>query len=153
MKTLGKLFFLGFVSLKLFAGSQGGSDSCGLGWEVTDKKTFSATTTRGTTNATIPPTFGMTTGTIGCDQHSLVKNEKRLLHYIDGNRELVMRDMATGEGEYLTQLTSMMGIRGEAGADCFQQAGRQNFSRLNKTKNAGEMLRLSKQLASSCALL
>ena len=46
----------------------GGSDGCGLGSEVTQKKSLLATTTRGTTNGTIPPAFGMTSGTIGCDQ-------------------------------------------------------------------------------------
>ncbi|MFM8315218.1 MAG: DUF3015 family protein [Deltaproteobacteria bacterium] len=51
-----------------------GTDSCGLGWQVTQKKSFLATTTRGTTNAFVPPTFGMTFGTIGCDKHSFAKN-------------------------------------------------------------------------------
>ncbi len=56
-------------------------DSCGLGWQVTDKKTYTATTTRGTTNAFIPPTFGMTTGTIGCEKLDIGKNDKEAADY------------------------------------------------------------------------
>lgn len=59
--------------------SPGGSDGCGLGWEVTGEKTMLATTTRGTTNAFVPPTFGMTSGTIGCETHRFVQKKKKPL--------------------------------------------------------------------------
>ena len=51
-------------------------DSCGLGWEVTDKKTYTATTTRATTNFFVPPVFGMTTGTLGCEKLEIGSNDK-----------------------------------------------------------------------------
>ena len=49
-------------SASVFAASPGGTDSCGLGWHVTQDKSLLATVTRSTTNAVVPPTFGMTSG-------------------------------------------------------------------------------------------
>src|SRR5271170_3615642 len=45
------------------------TDGCGLGWQVTDKKTIIGSLTRGSTNSFIPPSFGMTSGTLGCRKH------------------------------------------------------------------------------------
>lgn len=50
-------------------------DGCGLGWEVTSSETMIGTTTRGTTNAVVPPTFGMTTGTLGCKKLDIASND------------------------------------------------------------------------------
>ncbi len=103
-----------FVSMS-FAGTSapGGSDACGLGWEVTSKKTMSATTTRGTTNAFVPPTFGMTSGTIGCEQHGLVMKDKEQIHYVDANLEHILQDLALQESEslYLEGLAEVMGLK------------------------------------------
>ena len=77
-------------------------DGCGLGWEVTQDKTVIATTTRGTTNAIVPPIFGMTTGTIGCDQFDgLAMNEKAGAEYVAKNYETIRAELAMGQGEYL----------------------------------------------------
>ncbi|MGZ3705003.1 MAG: DUF3015 family protein, partial [Bdellovibrionota bacterium] len=87
-----------------FASDGGGSDGCGLGWQVTQKKSFLATTTRGTTNGVVPPTFGMTSGTIGCDQHSFAKNELPALNMVATNQDALMIDIAAGGGENLAAL-------------------------------------------------
>ena len=76
-------------------------DGCGLGWEVTDKKTMFATTTRGTTNAFVPPTFGMTTGTIGCQKfEGFAANERAQVEYVAKNFETIRAELAVGNGEY-----------------------------------------------------
>src|SRR4051812_42927982 len=77
------------------------TDSCGLGWQVTQKKTLSAKTTRGTTNAFVPPTFGMTTGTIGCAQHPLSKRDVEGALYATTNFDELSVEMAEGQGEFL----------------------------------------------------
>jgi hypothetical protein len=97
-----------------FASTPGGSDSCGLGWEVTQKKSFLGTTTRGTTNGVVPPTFGMTTGTIGCDQHSFAKNELPALNFVASNQDAIMIDIAAGGGENLAALAQTMGCSDSA---------------------------------------
>lgn len=77
-------------------------DGCGLGWEVTQDKTMIATTTRNTTNAFVPPTFGMTTGTLGCEKFSgFAANEKQNVEYVAKNFEVLRTQLATGNGEYV----------------------------------------------------
>lgn len=85
------------------------TDSCGLGWQVTQKKTLSATTTRGTTNAFVPPTFGMTTGTLGCAQHPLSKRDEDGARYAYNNFDVLSIEMAEGQGEFLTGFARTLG--------------------------------------------
>jgi hypothetical protein len=90
-----------FVSLNSFAKDT--FDGCGLGWEVTQDKTMIATTTRMTTNAVVPPTFGMTTGSLGCEKFSgFAANEKQNVEYVAKNFEVLRTQLATGNGEYVT---------------------------------------------------
>lgn len=92
-----------------------GTDGCGLGWQVTQKKTMLATVTRATTNAVVPPTFGMTTGTIGCDQHSIAKREVPALNMVATNQDALLIDIAAGGGENLAALAQAMGCSNSAG--------------------------------------
>jgi len=92
-----------------FAADGGGSDGCGLGWQVTQKKSFLATTTRATTNAIVPPTFGMTSGTIGCDQHTFAKNELPAVNMVATNQDAILLDIAAGGGENFAALAQAMG--------------------------------------------
>ena len=76
-------------------------DPCGLGWSVTDKKTMSATSTRGTTNATVHPTFGMTSGTMGCDKfEGFAANEIQNAQYVASNYDMIRTELALGSGEF-----------------------------------------------------
>lgn len=84
-------------------------DGCGLGWQVTQKRTMLATTTRGTTNGFVPPTFGMTSGTIGCEQHSFAKEELPAATYAFNNFEPLTQEMAQGSGEYLSAFARTLG--------------------------------------------
>lgn len=85
------------------------SDGCGLGWQITQDKTLIATTTRGTTNAFVPPTFGMTSGTIGCDQHDFAANEMEGATYAATNFEMLKHEMAQGQGETLAAFAQTLG--------------------------------------------
>ena len=81
-----------FVSFA--ANAQDKLDGCGLGWQVNDGKTSTATTTRATTNYTVPPAFGMTTGTLGCDQLEIGQNDKESLNYVATNFEVLKSELA-----------------------------------------------------------
>lgn len=83
-------------------------DGCGLGWQVTDKRTYTATTTRATTNAFVPPTFGMTTGTLGCDKLEIGMNDKEAADYVATNFEVLKSELAQGQGEYVSALAKTM---------------------------------------------
>lgn len=85
------------------------SSGCGLGWAVTKKQSFLGTTTRNTTNVFIPNTFGMTSGTMGCAQHSIAKKEQPAVNFVLSNYDTLQMDMAQGGGEYVTGLATLMG--------------------------------------------
>ncbi len=104
-------------------------DSCGLGWQVTDKHTFLATTTRGTTNAFIPPTFGMTSGTIGCEQLQFAKNEEGAVNFAVTNYDSITQDMASGRGEYLVGFARTMGCS-SAASQSFGQMTQKNYKNI-----------------------
>ena len=108
-KSLLFLFFLTLTfTIETNAMHSSGSDSCGLGWAVTKKKSLSATTTRATTNSWLPPTFGMTSGTIGCDRHSIAQKDIETIRYITTYFDLLKYEMALGSGELLTGLAQLM---------------------------------------------
>ena len=121
------------------------SDGCGLGLQVTKKKTFSATTTRATTNAVVPPTFGMTSGTIGCEQHSLVKAEMKSLHFADANYENLMTEIAQGQGEYLSSFAATMGCSAQE----FSSALQSNFSEIVEGKTPADLVKKAQVVAQS----
>ncbi len=80
-----------------------------------------------TTNASFgSQTFGMTSGTLGCDGDGTV-TFAAAGEYIDHNMEQVARGMATGEGEAMDTLAALMGIAEEDKAT-FMQVSKANFS-------------------------
>ena len=127
----------------------GGSDTCGLGWQVTDKKTFIATTTRATTNFVVPPTFGMTTGTIGCDQHGFAKRDIPAVQYVATHYDSVLLDMARGNGESLQALAKIMGCS-DAEMDAFGEVVRSKFSQFSRSENSAAMVRMIREEANIC---
>lgn len=58
-------------------------------------------------------TFGMTSGTNGCDTSGALTYGGKSLLAMDGVMEEVAQDMAMGEGEALTALSVSMGIAAE----------------------------------------
>lgn len=111
-------------------------DSCGLGWQVTQKKTLSATTTRGTTNAFVPPTFGMTTGTIGCAQHPLSKRDEDGAKYAYNNFDALSVEMAEGQGEFLKGFAQTMGC---ADVDSFSHMTQSHYRSIMNNGNASSL--------------
>lgn len=110
------------------------SDGCGLGWQVTKKKTLSATSTRATTNGFVPPTLGMTSGTIGCDQHGFVQNDRESLTYVATNFDAIKLEMAQGQGHKLAGLAETMGCSANVAA--FGAVVQQNYGRIVRSQAA-----------------
>lgn len=97
-----KLALVAIVLASVGAQAADTFDGCGLGWQVTQDKTVIATTTRGTTNSVVPPTFGMTTGTLGCDKFTAIAaNEKQTAEYVAKNFDSIRTQLAVGNGEYV----------------------------------------------------
>ena len=120
-----KLMIASIVVLAAQAQARDTFDGCGLGWDVTDEKTMIATTTRGTTNYFVPPTFGMTSGTLGCDTFDgFAAVERDQLEYVAQNFETLRGELAVGSGDYVNAVAK--------GFDCepstFSQHIQQNYN-------------------------
>jgi hypothetical protein len=120
--------------------SPGGSDYCGLGWQVTDKKSFLGTTTRGTTNSVVPPTFGMTSGTIGCDQHSFAKADENAVIFVATNSEQLSVEMAQGKGEFLEAFARTLGCDDSA-MSSFGRMTQKNYQTIMSGRNGIEIFK------------
>lgn len=85
------------------------SSGCGLGWQVFKKNSLVSSSLRATTNAFALNTIAMTLGTSGCAKHSIVKNDKKSLHFLESNLPMVQMEMAMGNGEYINGLAQTFG--------------------------------------------
>jgi hypothetical protein len=95
--------------------SQGaGNTGCGLGtvlWGSQSDGSVISQTLQATTNGILGnQTFGITSGTLGCDQPaSIIKND-RLLAFTADNLDLLARDIATGQGETLDTVAELLEV-------------------------------------------
>src|SRR5689334_13977730 len=109
MKTIITAFvFLGLLAVGT-AQAEDKSNGCGIGWQVTNRETLLGSSTRMTTNAFLPNTFSMTSGTSGCAKHPLAEKDTPAATFIVSNYDPLLLDMSTGRGEYLEGLARAMG--------------------------------------------
>lgn len=130
------------------------TDGCGLGWQVTSKKTIAASLTRGTTNGVIPPSFGMTSGTLGCAQHPWAKRDQDSAVYALSNYESLRLEMAEGRGEYLEGFARVMGCSDSAMGE-FGQMTQSNYKTIVEGGRASAVrmfLNVKQQIKSSPVL-
>ena len=98
----------------LAAGQAARNTGCGLGtmlWgNKADGSVFSQSL-QATTNGTFGnQTFGITSGTLGCEQPTKVAANKRLMEFTTNNLDNLARDMARGHGESLATLAELMAV-------------------------------------------
>ena len=86
-------------------------------------------------------TFGISSGTLGCQQGGVVTASARASMYASANLDRIAADMAAGEGETLTALAALYGIAEEDRA-AFYRTARENFAAIvdSEAVTAGEML-------------
>ncbi len=97
-----------------FAGQADKNCGCGLGtilWEGKADGSVISQSLQATTNATFGnQTFGITSGTLGCEQPvNIVKND-RILAFTRDNLDSLARDIAFGQGETLDALVELMEV-------------------------------------------
>jgi hypothetical protein len=80
----------------------------------------------------------MTTGTIGCDQHSLAQADIPAAQFVASHYDSVMMDMAMGQGESLQALAQAMGC---SSAEAFGDMTRRNFSSLTEDASALDLVK------------
>jgi len=106
--------FLMLVSGAAIAGQAAKNTGCGLGtvlWgNKADGSVFSQSM-QATTNATLGnQTFGITSGTLDCEQPSNVAATERLMEFTVANMDNLARDIARGEGESLETLAELLAV-------------------------------------------
>lgn len=86
-------------------------------------------------------TFGMTSGTNGCDTSGALTYGGKSLLAMNGVMDEVAQDMATGHGEALTALSVSMGVAPKDRAH-FDQVMHQNFATIfpNENVTAGQVM-------------
>ena len=121
-----KLLLVSLIALTPLAAQAGGSAGCGLGSTLFDGQSgiapnVLAATTNGLSGN---QTFGMTTGTLGCNQNDTVSAAADT--FLDANMERVARNMSTGQGESLETLAALIGIE-DADKASFFALSQSNF--------------------------
>ena len=104
-----KLLLIGALLISTQAFAADSSSGCGLGWAVLKKNSLISSFTRTFINATFSSTIGMTFGTSGCSQHSIVKNESQIIHFAESNYYQLQKEIALGQGSYLTAFSGLIG--------------------------------------------
>ncbi|HEY0974722.1 MAG TPA: DUF3015 family protein [Solimonas sp.] len=101
------------VAMMPFGAALADSDiGCGLGTQVMKGQKGKVFKVLGaTTNGTFGnQTFGITSGTLGCDGDGVVASKARRSMFASANIDQLSAEMAAGEGETLTTLASLYQI-------------------------------------------
>ncbi|HZS11701.1 MAG TPA: DUF3015 family protein [Nitrospirales bacterium] len=83
---------------------------------------FSACTLRGTTDSVTDSVRNVTVSTSGrtwFTEDGLVRNDQKVSAFVTLNFENLKQDMARGDGEYLSALTTLMQVRDDKRAEFF----------------------------------
>jgi hypothetical protein len=89
-----------------------GDTGCGLGSQIWEgQSSVPAKVLAATTNGTLGnQTFGISSGTLGCEPGSVIKAEQRLNVFASANLDRLAREIAIGEGEVLDALAHLYGV-------------------------------------------
>ena len=114
MKKLLIVALLLAVATPALAGQARSNTGCGLGsllWENKSDGSVISQSLQATTNGIFGnQTFGITSGTLGCDQPAnFIKNDRSLAFTAD-NMDLLARDIAAGKGETLDTLAELLDV-------------------------------------------
>lgn len=99
------------LSCSAFAAKKYNAQGCGLGSMIFTEDTLVHNVLGATTNATSAnQTFGMSTGTLGCETSDVKKMASQEV-FIEANRVALANDIARGRGETLAGLSEMYGCK------------------------------------------
>jgi uncharacterized protein YukE len=144
------------VALPMSSAMAKDSTGCGVGTMIFDGKSGPifqslAVTTNGTS---ANQTFGITSGTLGCDTEGVIQASARTTQFVSSNMEKLARDMAAGEGEALSSLAQVIGVQ-EQDKQAFFRVAQDHFSEIYSGADvtAGEVVkRLGDAMANNAIL-
>ncbi|MCZ6748256.1 MAG: DUF3015 family protein, partial [SAR324 cluster bacterium] len=129
---------LGLAAILMLVGGTlalaGNGAGCGLGHTLFEGQTgLFPNILAQTTNATSGNnTFGMTSGTSGCDQDAVVLEEVEQEMFATANLDNLSLDLARGSGQYLQSMAALMGCQSAAFAE-FATLTQDNYESLFPT--------------------
>src|SRR3954462_12841948 len=128
--------------------------SCGWGSKLFDGQAGVAPQVLAvTTNGTFGnQTFGITFGTSGCTQDGAVKSSWKTALFIDGNKEMLARDMSVGSGETLDSLAHLMGVESQD-RDAFNRTAKANLSKIFAAESTADIVANFRQVLAADAQL
>jgi hypothetical protein len=99
-------------------------------------------------------TFGITSGTLGCQADGVISSRARLSMFMGTNSERLARDMSVGHGESLDVLANLMNIKSED-KGAFFQVTKANFGKIFAPENqsAGQVLAALQQVMAQDSVL
>jgi len=101
-------------AIPALAGQARDNTGCGLGsllWDGKADNSVMSQSLQATTNGTFGnQTFGITSGTLGCDQPSKVASNDQLNEFTARNMDMLAKDIAVGHGESLDTLAELMDV-------------------------------------------
>ncbi len=108
-------FALGLLPSMAFARGNHTMAGCGLGYVLFAHEDNSKImqVIGATVNGTGTQTFGITSGTSGCTEDGAVKFVKEAEVFAEVNLESLRREMAMGQGEFVTAFASLLGASAE----------------------------------------
>jgi hypothetical protein len=154
-KTIALIAIAGLTTLPGVAAAKD-STGCGLGTLVFDGQSgvapqVLAITTNGTSGN---QTFGITTGTLGCDSDGTIDHQGDTLAFTSDNLDQLAADVAAGDGETLATVGDMIGVD-SAQQDRFARVMQDNFERIfdDADATANEVLTSMKRVMQQDAKL
>lgn len=121
------------IAASLYAGAASAKDStgCGVGSMIFDGHSGAisqilAVTTNGSTGN---QTFGITSGTLGCDTNGTINSSAKIGMFTGSNMERLAQNMSAGHGEALATLADLMGIQDQDKAE-FYAMTQKNFAKI-----------------------
>lgn len=131
-KIICSLFVFGAISNSLFAGANT-QTGCGLGSIIISNPDSAIMyALQATTNGISGnQTFGITTGTLNCQETKIVHNEKAI-NFVNANLDALSNEAALGTGEHLDTLAELLEVND---AEKFKANLRANYLAIYNSSN------------------
>lgn len=121
-----------------FAGTARQNTGCGLGtvlWKNRAEGSILSQSLQATTNATFGnQTFGITSGTLECQEPAKAVQNDRLNHFVRANMDNLAKDIAMGKGESLETFAELLSIPADQRA-AFYANLQKNFAKVFTSEN------------------
>jgi hypothetical protein len=154
MKKLLAVVAITAIPFGAMAAGENNIGSCGWGAKLFDGQSGIAPQVLAvTTNGTFGnQTFAITSGTSGCTQDGSVRSNWKTALFIDGNKEMLARDMSVGSGETLDSLAHLMGVESQDRV-AFNRVAKENLWKIFSADSTSDIVANFRQVLAQDAQL